>query len=414
MNRTVGRWIKAGALIFIAALVVAACEGPAGPTGAAGPAGPAGAAGPTGTAGPAGPAGVAGPAGPAGVAGPAGDAGPAGPAGPTTPGAIAMGFSYAVFNEMNEATNEAEAATIPTRALRLPIGVFDRYEAGPPVVNASRIQGQCVPLTTTDLYNFMAFGGTDPVTYDVSVTRVGAEDEDAIVDDNGFDIEMDDGIASLSGRPNLASGDYMWTLNARDAGTQHEFRSWNFRVDDTAYAGPTGASSNNDDADDEDPTDDAEEGIEDWADFISSTFKPTEFGSTDTRLAAMSHVGTEGTVKAVNLSVEPGTEGEGTDINGILDEGDIDAIWIGGLTPDVVLDVKVDGTTEGASTNDFNDVTVELRLHVPGEGKQDAIDAATSETDGFEDAYKGLDCGFYYLEVTGEAGGYTLSWTFTP
>ena len=33
MNRTVGRWIKAGALIFIAALVVAACEGPAGPKG---------------------------------------------------------------------------------------------------------------------------------------------------------------------------------------------------------------------------------------------------------------------------------------------------------------------------------------------------------------------------------------------
>jgi hypothetical protein len=320
-----------------------------------------------------------------------------------------MGFSYAAFDEDEAETSEAQ--NIPSRALRIPfLGIYN-YEPGPPVMTPSRMHGQCVPITTTDLYDWMAFGGTDPVTYDVSVTRVGAEDEDAIVDDNGFDIEMDDGIASLSGRPNLAKGDYTWTLNARDAGTQHEFRSWNFRVDGTAYVGPTGASNDNGDSDDEAATV-AGAPIEDWADFISSTFKPTEFGSQDTRLAAMSHVGTEGTVKAVDLSVLPGTNGEGTDINGILEEGDIDAIWIGGLTPDVVLDVKVEGTTEGASTNDFNDVTVELRLHVPGEGKQDAIDTVTSETEGFEVAYKGVDCGFYYLEVTGEAGGYTLSWTF--
>ena len=297
------------------------------------------------------------------------------------------------------------------------MGIFDPYAAGTPVVNASRMHDQCVPIDTTDLYDWMAFGGTDPVTYDVSVTRVGAEDEDAIVDDNGFDIEMDDGIASLSGRPNLASGDYIWTLNARDAGTQHDFRSWNFRVDDTAYSErvPDGAHTSNDQQGDEVETVlDADGGdgaiIEDWADFISSTFKPTEFGSTEPRLRAMSDV-TEGTVKAVNLSVTSGADGDGTDINGILEEGDIDAIWIGGLTPDVVLDVKVDGTTEG-DPNDFNKVTVELRLHVPGEGKQDAIDPVTSKTDGFKVAYKGVDCGFYYLEVTGDAGRYTLSWNF--
>ena len=32
MNRIMRRWVKAGALIFVATLVVAACEGPAGPT----------------------------------------------------------------------------------------------------------------------------------------------------------------------------------------------------------------------------------------------------------------------------------------------------------------------------------------------------------------------------------------------
>ena len=36
MNRIMRRWVKAGALIFVATLVVAACEGPAGPTGTAG------------------------------------------------------------------------------------------------------------------------------------------------------------------------------------------------------------------------------------------------------------------------------------------------------------------------------------------------------------------------------------------
>ena len=44
MNRIMRRWVKAGALIFVATLVVAACEGPAGPTGTAGPDGTDGAA----------------------------------------------------------------------------------------------------------------------------------------------------------------------------------------------------------------------------------------------------------------------------------------------------------------------------------------------------------------------------------
>ena len=51
MNRTVGRWIQAGALIFVAMLVVAACEGPAGPGGAKGDTGAGGAKGDTGASG---------------------------------------------------------------------------------------------------------------------------------------------------------------------------------------------------------------------------------------------------------------------------------------------------------------------------------------------------------------------------
>ena len=76
MNRAIGRWLKAGALMFVAVLVIAACEGPAGPIGKAGPAGDPGAAGPAGDPG------AAGPAGDPGAAGPAGDPGAAGPPGP--------------------------------------------------------------------------------------------------------------------------------------------------------------------------------------------------------------------------------------------------------------------------------------------------------------------------------------------
>jgi hypothetical protein len=60
---------------FVFALIIAGCEGPAGPPG------PAGNPGPSGEIGPAGPAGIAGPPGPSGAAGPTGPAGSAGPPG---------------------------------------------------------------------------------------------------------------------------------------------------------------------------------------------------------------------------------------------------------------------------------------------------------------------------------------------
>ena len=82
MNSAIGRWFKAGALLFIATLIVAGCEGAAGVVGPTGPAGPAGPQGEPGDTGPAGPAGPAGEPGPAGPAGPAGEPGPTGPAGP--------------------------------------------------------------------------------------------------------------------------------------------------------------------------------------------------------------------------------------------------------------------------------------------------------------------------------------------
>lgn len=72
---------------FAATLILAACQGPAGPSGAPGPAGPSGQPGNPGSQGPAGPSG---PPGPAGSSGPAGKSGPPGPSGPSV-GSITAG-----------------------------------------------------------------------------------------------------------------------------------------------------------------------------------------------------------------------------------------------------------------------------------------------------------------------------------
>ena len=95
MNSAVGRWFKAGALLFIAMLIVAGCEGPAGVAGAKGDQGDQGDTGDTGDAGP---AGETGPTGPDGTPGEAGPDGPAGPQGP--PGEAPGEAYFAPFKKM--------------------------------------------------------------------------------------------------------------------------------------------------------------------------------------------------------------------------------------------------------------------------------------------------------------------------
>ena len=72
MNHALGRWLKAGALMFVAVLVIAACEGPAGIPGKIGPHGDTGPTGAPGTDGASGTDGAPGTQGPIGPQGPAG------------------------------------------------------------------------------------------------------------------------------------------------------------------------------------------------------------------------------------------------------------------------------------------------------------------------------------------------------
>jgi hypothetical protein len=102
-------------------------------------------------------------------------------------------------------------------------------------------------------------------------------------------------------------------------------------------------------------------------------------------------------------------------INGIIEENDIDAIWVGGLTPDSKLDVKYEGKLEGTTSNAFNKISVVLRRHVAGKDAQDAIMADAETTKDYMATYSNLACGFYYLEVEGvdgDMGDYELSWQF--
>ena len=154
----------------------------------------------------------------------------------------------------------------------------------------------------------------------------------------------------------------------------------------------------------------------DWADFISSTFDPDSATASDPiSFAARNGIG-------VSLNLANGaTAAAFVDGNLVADRNagggaDVDVFRIGALTPDSVLEMKAEGTSERA-IGIFNKVRVELYPHVPGTTRQQAImPAAMPAMDGYA-AYRNLACGNYYLEVTGamdEAGHYKLSWRFQP
>ena len=399
MNRTVGRWIKAGALIFIAALVVAACEGPAGPKGDQGDAGDTGPRGLEGPKGDTGDTGDQGETGDKGETGDQGETGDKGDRGEPGIGSVALGFSYAPF--------EGDPDEAPIRGLPSPVGDYVAENGGVPAHTA---QAQCTMLTPdVDLYQWMAFGGTEP-THEVTMTQ--EVDEETVDVVHGFMIEPDDEgmLMLLSGQPDLAAGDYMWTLNANDsASDQHKSRSWKLKVTQEEY--PTNEIRTTIAAEPAAGTE-RETGDLEWADFISSNYPGVPVG---TDLAMHVYGG-------VSILLGLGeTSGMGM-VTGRVDPAvgevaDADVFWVGPLTPDSVLSVKIKGDTEFANRPGvFNKVNVALHSFVTdAEGKSAAEVADMSETEGYEttNEYMGPSCGNYYLEVSGEMGDYTLSWTFT-
>ena len=354
---------------------------------------------------------------------------------------VAMDFAYVAFDEpdarvdTNDPPRRTPESDWPHRTLGLPFGGEFVNATGNPPTGASAAHRQCVPLAAPreplNLERWLAFGGTER-THDVTLLPVVAGDLSAVehaAPDHGFMLATDAaGVTWLSGQPNLAAGDYRWRLNARDAAGQHAYLTWKFRVTHQDFvsleqrgivAGHTDLAAGA--VENPDPSDStvslpADDHTTDWADFISSRFDPdSAIPGNPIPFVARGGIG-------VSLNLAAGAAAVAS-IRGnlVADQetsgfADVDVLWVGGLTPDAVLEVKVEGASERA-TGIYNQVSVTLYPHVPGTTKQPAvIPAAVADADGY-DTYRNLGCGNYYLEVTGvmeEEGHYKLSWRFDP
>ena len=353
---------------------------------------------------------------------------------------VPLFFSYVEFDEpddrvdANDPPRRTPESAWPARSLGLPFGAEFVNATGNPPAGAAVAHRNCVaiaaPMEPIALERWLALGGTER-THDVTLLPAAADGMDGVeyaAPGHGFTLSTDAaGATWLAGRPNLAAGDYQWRLNARDAAGQHERRGWKLTVTPRAYlslegldivAGhadlPAGAVEN------PDPNDPAvslpaDQPTTDWADFISSRFDP------DAATAA-SQTGFEaGGGIGVSLNLADGATAAASVWGNLVADrersgvADVDVLWVGALTPDAVLKVKVEGTSERA-TGIFNRADVELRPHLPRTtGEQPAVmPAAPADADGYV-TYRDLDCGNYYLKVTGvmeEPGHYRLSWTF--
>jgi len=341
------------------------------------------------------------------------------------PSLVELFFTYVAFDEPdhrvdgNDPPQRTPESQWPASSLGLPFGTGFVSASGSPPAGASAAHSQCVaiapPTAPVDLERWLALGGTAR-THDVTLLEAAAGGMGGMggvehtAPGHGFTLTVDAaGMTLLAGRPNLASGDYQWRLNARDAAGQHEYRAWKFRVTPRAYESLEELGIVDGHAD---LADGAEENA-DWADFISSLFDP----DAATPASQISFAARGGSGVSLNLADGAGAAAavSGTlAAEGEQDVADVDVLWVGALTPDAVLKVKVEGISERA-VGIFNRVAVELYPHLPGTTKQPVVmPAAAADADGFV-TYRDLACGNYYLEVSGvmdEAGDYRLSWTF--
>ena len=353
---------------------------------------------------------------------------------------VPLFFPYVMFDEpddrvdANDPPRRTPESAWPARKLGLPFGTDFVNATGNPPAGASAAHRSCValaaPMEPIALERWLALGGTGR-THDVTVLPAAAGGMDGmelVAPGHGFRLWTDAAAATwLAGRPNLPAGDYQWRLNARDAAEQHEYSGWKFRVTPRAYVSLEGLDIVAGHADlapgaveNPDPNDPAvslpaADPTTDWADFISSRFDP------DSATAANQISFEAGGGIGVSLNLAAGaTAAASVKGNLVADRersgvADVDVLWVGALTPDAVLKVKVEGTSERA-TGIFNRAAVEFYPHLPRTtGQQPVVmPAAPADADGFV-TYRDLACGNYYLEVTGvmdEPGHYKLSWMF--
>ena len=259
-----------------------------------------------------------------------------------------------------------------------------------------------------------AFGGAG-IEYDVTLEQGGADVAGDMFDVNDMTLEF-------SGHPNVLSGDYLYVLKASSGmgdAAQEQSRKWKLTVTDRTLGGidtNTGDQRENTalygeaatvadaalDPDEDDATigdfggrvpDDFEVALDNIADALVTNVPRLRVGVVDTETPPMP---------------------VGLWLNGEIHSNvDVDAFWLGALSPNWMLELKVigTGTVEGdTGIGDHNEVTLELYQM----GSDMPVELMEADDPSYDyqvgGSMGGLTCGDYYLLVSGEEGLYTLAW----
>ena len=309
-----------------------------------------------------------------------------------------VGFAYVAYDltglNGNELATDAAPEVVPTGTLPIPFAdpmVLGAVAASgaDPAVPGTVTQGQCVPIVSPSLpVRYQALAGSG---IDYRIELQGDHDTAGHLFAVVFAEEM-----SFSGMPNVPAGDYSFMLEAA-AGTQRASRAWKLAV---SLRDLPGESADDDREDDlhGDVTVDAEieeatHGVAgDWANFV-----PHDFATADDTTATVTNVprlSLPGTVAApVGLSLD-------ASINGT---GDVDVFWLGALSPNWRLELKV----VGGST--------QLALLRLGSAEPVPLQVAADPSYAYQvgGPRGGLSCADHYLRLSGDPGQYRLAWRLT-
>ena len=310
-----------------------------------------------------------------------------------------VGFAYVAYDMTglngNELATDAAPEVVPTGTLPIPFAdpvVLGAVAASgaDPAVPGTVTQGQCVAIVSPPLpvrYAALSESGID-YRIDLQGDHDTAGHRFAV----DFAAEM-----AFSGMPNVPAGDYSFMLEAA-AGTQRASRAWKLAVSPRDLP----AESADDDREDDlhgDVTVDAEieeatDGVAgDWANFVPEDF-------------ATAH-DTTATVMNVPRLALPGTVADpvaGLSLDAAINgTSDVDVFWLGALSPNWRLELKVVGGSTQLAL---------LRL-----GSADPVPLQVAADPSY--AYQvggpqgGLSCADHYLRLSGDPGQYRLAWRLT-
>ena len=309
-----------------------------------------------------------------------------------------VGFAYVAYDltglNGNELATEAAPEVVLTGTLPIPFAdpvVLGAVAASgtEAAVPGTVTQGQCVPMVSAPYpTRYAALAGSG---IDYRIDLQGDHDTSSHL----FAVDFAEDMA-FSGMPNVPAGDYSYVLEAA-AGMQRASRAWKLAVGARDLPGESADDDREHDLHGDVAVDaeieEAADGIAgDWADFVPENFATAD--DTSATVMNIPRLALPGTVAdPVGLSLD-------ASINGA---GDVDMFWLGALSPNWRLELKVVG---GAK---------QLALFRLGSVDPVPFPAAADSSYPYQvgGPQGGLSCADYYLRVSGNAGQYRLAWRLT-